>query len=179
MDLPAFKYHADPVASGSVKASERKCKCCKQARGYIYCGPVYAEKDLEEAICPWCIADGSAAQKFEAEFFDAEALDDAMSPQAVEEILQRTPGFATWQEGHWPACCGDGARFIMPAGIDELRKYDYTLEGELMGHIVHGMGISGSAATRLLQSLHRDKGPTVYLFQCAQCGRRHFRIDRH
>jgi len=59
--LPSFKYHQDPIATGSVRASDTRCLACGQVRGFIYTGPVYDTDDLEKAICPWCIADGSAS----------------------------------------------------------------------------------------------------------------------
>ena len=31
---------------------------------------LYAVDELDEAFCPWCIANGTAAEKFEAEFTD-------------------------------------------------------------------------------------------------------------
>jgi uncharacterized protein CbrC (UPF0167 family) len=34
----------------------------------------YAIEELEDAFCPWCIADGSAAEQFDAEFVDPEAI---------------------------------------------------------------------------------------------------------
>jgi uncharacterized protein CbrC (UPF0167 family) len=62
--LPTFKYHPDPIRSGSIIASENICRCCTRARGYIYAGPTYSEKDdLDAAICPWRIGDGSAHEK--------------------------------------------------------------------------------------------------------------------
>ena len=176
--LPTFKYHPDPIASGSVEPSDAKCQCCKKARGYIYTGPVYAEDELDNALCPWCIADGSANEKFEAEFVDSEAFDEDVPAEAMEEITQRTPGFATWQSEHWPACCDDATAFLMPVGIEEIRNVNYEWEGLIMPHIVHNMGISGGAATRLLASLNRDKGPTAYVFKCLKCGKHHFHIDQ-
>jgi uncharacterized protein CbrC (UPF0167 family) len=91
LPLPTFRYHRDPLTSGSVAASVKKCKCCKQARGFIYTGPVYAESDLDEALCPWCIADGSAAEKFVATFVDSEAFPKDAPEAAVKEIIERTP----------------------------------------------------------------------------------------
>jgi uncharacterized protein len=177
MTLPSFRYHPDPLASGSVVASDKKCRCCKKARGYIYVGPVYAEDDLDDAICPWCIADGSANKKFDATFFDAEAVSDKVPNAAMDEICERTPGYIAWQEGHWPACCGDAARFITPAGYAELNAQLREWQGSVLNHIIYNLEISGGAATRLLQSLHRDKGPTAYLFACPTCSRHHVHVD--
>src|SRR6185369_459720 len=97
MDLPVFRYHPDPIGSGSIVASEDKCRCCGRNRGYIYAISVNAEEELCEAICPWCIADGKAHVKFDATFVDANAFDEAIPESVVEEITQRTPGFASWQ----------------------------------------------------------------------------------
>jgi uncharacterized protein CbrC (UPF0167 family) len=65
--LPDFRYHPDPLGSGSVIASAESCDACGQARGYVYDGPVYAEDD-QWVFCPWCIADGTAARRYDAEF---------------------------------------------------------------------------------------------------------------
>lgn len=178
MSLPVFKYHPDPLKSGSVAASDEACRCCGQARGYVYTGPVYSAEDLGEALCPWCIADGSAAEKLDAEFVDAACFPDDTPEAALEEITRRTPGYSAWQGEQWPACCGDAAAFLQPAGIEEIRRDYRELEGALMGHIVYELEISGGAATRLLGSLNRDKGPTVYLFRCLACAQYHFHIDQ-
>jgi uncharacterized protein CbrC (UPF0167 family) len=94
--LPKFRYHPDSVASGSVVASEKKCECCRKLRGFIYTGPTYTEKNLnEESLCPWCIADGSASQKFEVAFVDAESFLEGVPKTSVKEITERTPGFSS------------------------------------------------------------------------------------
>jgi uncharacterized protein CbrC (UPF0167 family) len=150
---------------------------CGKSRGYIYTGPVYSEEDLDEEICPWCIADGSAHDEFDATFVDDSAFSDDVPFAAAEEITERTPGFSAWQTEQWPGCCDDATAFLQPAGIKELRQ-EQELEGIAMGHIVHEMEISGGAAMRLLESLDRDKGPTAYLFQCLKCNRHHLYIDQ-
>ena len=167
--LPAFKYHPDPICSGSVRESEDECRSCGTARGYIYTGPVYSEEDLEDALCPWCIADGSAHEKFDAEFVDCEAFDDDVPQEAMEEITRRTPGFNAWQSEQWFSCCGQAMAFVEPAGIKDIRQRYYELEGTLMTYIVQEMGISGGAARRMLESLDRDAGPTAYVFRCVSC----------
>jgi uncharacterized protein len=175
--LPLFSYHPDPVGSGSVEASTAACRCCGHARGWLYTGPVYAEEPLDDALCPWCIADGSAAARFGASFVDDAAFDGALPAATLDELLQRTPGFASVQPETWPLCCADATAFIAPMGIAELRRHDHTLEGALMSHIVHGMGISGGAARRLAEGLRRDEAPTLMLFRCRHCAAPHFHID--
>jgi hypothetical protein len=46
--LPSFRYHPDPVATGSIEPSDAVCRCCGRARGYIYAGPVCAEAVVNE-----------------------------------------------------------------------------------------------------------------------------------
>jgi|SRR5262245_7376294 len=177
MTLPVFRYHPDPIGSGSLIVSDQVCRACGQARGYLYTGPVYSEEELDDALCPWCIADGSAHKKFDAIFVDTEAFDDDAPAAAVDEITERTPGFNSFQSEAWPACCGDGTAFLAPAGIQNLREQP-DLEGLALNHIIYEMGISGGAATRLLNSLQRDRGPTAYVFQCLHCRKYLFHIDQ-
>jgi len=63
MDLPDFKYHPNPIATGSIVPSVEVCPVCGESRGLAYDGIPYGTNDLEH-ICPWCIADGSAHEKF-------------------------------------------------------------------------------------------------------------------
>lgn len=134
MNLPQFRYHPDPVGSGSIVTSIDVCKCCGQARGYIYKASVYSTHEIEDAICPWCIADGSANRKFKATFVDTEAFDEGVSKATQNEISQRTSGFASWQTEQWPACCGNATGFLTPTGLAEIRKSNYEWEGFLYDH---------------------------------------------
>jgi len=95
--LPKFKYHPNPIATGSVERSDVKCVCCGQARGFVYTGPVYSVENYEDCICPWCIADGSAHEKLEASFHDESGVGgggewDEVPGEVVEEVAWRTPG---------------------------------------------------------------------------------------
>jgi uncharacterized protein len=170
MNLPVFKYHRDPIQSGSIAESSSVCLCCAQSRGHIYCGPVYSEHDLDEKICPWCIADGSAHLKYDATFVDEAALPDDIPPSVIEEICWRTPGYNAWQAEQWFSCCQDAVTFIAPVGIAELRESYRELEFNVLGNILYDLQISGGAAKRTLESLNRDSGPTAYVFQCSSCG---------
>ena len=169
MSIPEFKYHPDPIATGSIVKSEATCRCCNQARGFIYAGPVYAEEKLDQAICPWCIADGSAAARFDAVYVDPESIGGAETevPESVrDELGRRTPGFAGWQQERWLACCNDAAAFLGPCGRLELEEV-----GEQATKAVRvEAGLKGSEWEQYLAALHRDKGPTAYLFRCLHCG---------
>jgi uncharacterized protein CbrC (UPF0167 family) len=161
--LPTFPYHPDPVATGSVVASDAVCYCCDRARGYLYTGPVYAVEKLRNRLCPWCIADGGAADRFEALFTDV--LDDVPRDRLFA-ITQRTPGFTGWQQEHWLVHCGDGAAFLGRVGAAELAAHPdalASLRQELAGR-------PEPQAARFLDALSGDGGPTAYLFRCRTCG---------
>jgi len=105
LSLPAFKYHPDPIGTGSIEAGEVDCVCCGEVREYTYVGPVYASTDFDEAFCPWCISNGLAHQTYGAEFTDMAAIGDydytsqaAVPQQVKEEIAYRTTGFSGWQQ---------------------------------------------------------------------------------
>jgi len=175
--LPTFRYHPDPVATGCVEESEAPCASCEDSRGFIYVGPVYADDDYEEAICPWCIADGSAHATLGATFVEPEVFADGTPDAAIAEIAERTPGYAAWQHEVWPACCNDATAFLGPVGIAEIREQYRELEGVVLSHIIHELGVAGGAATRMLESLHRNASPTAYLFRCLHCGEPKVHVD--
>ena len=177
MTLPSFRYHPDPIGSGSIAESGAICKSCGQAPGYIYTASVYSVEELDDALCPWCIADGSAHKKFDASFVDERAFAEGVPESAIAEISQRTPGYSSWQTEFWPGCCGDASAFLTPAGIAAIRQRQ--LEGVVMNYIVYEMEISGGAANHLLNSLDRDGGPTAYIFQCLHCSQYQVHIDHH
>jgi uncharacterized protein CbrC (UPF0167 family) len=175
--LPQFRYHPDPLDTGSITESDAECARCGEKRGFIYAGPVYADGDFEDALCPWCIADGSAARSLGATFVDSEAFADDTPDAVITEISERTPGFAAWQAEEWPSCCGDATAFLGPVGIAELRANHRELEEFVLSQIIYGLGISGTAATRVLESLRRDAPPTAYLFTCLHCGESQVHVD--
>jgi hypothetical protein len=92
VELPEFKYNPDPVATGSIEAREARCLCCGQSRGAIYVGPVFSETELDAELCPWCIADGSAAARFDALFTDDYGVPEDVPEEVVAAVTQRTPG---------------------------------------------------------------------------------------
>lgn len=172
MKLPQFKYHPDPIATESVIESDAECVCCGGARGYIYAGPVYSEEELDHSLCPWCIADGSAHEKFEASFTDEDGIGgygdwEPVPSDVVEEIAYRTPGFSGWQQECWWSHCGDASAFIGRAGKAELLAFG----SEAITAIRESTGLSdGPEWHEFLNALDKDASPTAYIFKCTKCG---------
>jgi uncharacterized protein CbrC (UPF0167 family) len=167
--LPTFRYHPDPVAAGSVVISEIVCACCRQLRQYAYDGPVYGDYDLDEPLCPWCIADGSAAATFGASFTGPLwKVPEDVSAEADDVILHRTPGFEGWQQPHWLHHCGDAAQYCGAVGAAELAAFPDAVES--LRHEHDGLGWTVDAVENYIQSLDKDGAPTAYLFRCSACG---------
>ncbi len=177
MDLPVFRYHPDPIASGSVIESDEGCDCCGARRGFIYRSSVYWQGDTKPALCPWCIADGSAHRKFDASFNDTSNLADDVVPEIADEVAHRTPGFNTWQQELWLSCCGDAAAFLEAVGYAEIREKYPELQGTLTKYFIEEFRMDDDRARRLLQKLNIEYGPTAYVFACLHCGARQAYVD--
>jgi uncharacterized protein CbrC (UPF0167 family) len=178
--LPTFKYHPDPLKTESIIESDTVCKACGQARGFIYTGPVYAEDDLDDSLCPWCIADGTAHSKFEATFTDAAGIGgygewEEVPANVIAEVSERTPGFLGWQQEQWFTHCNDAAAFLGRVGYKELKRYGAQALDEFREATEieeeDDEDEEESDGNGLLHHLDKDGSPTGYLFKCLHCGK--------
>lgn len=177
MKLPHFKYHPDPIATGSVVESDEPCECCGQSRGFRYTGSIYCEDEISD-LCPWCIADGSAAAKFNAELtpsdglgrgdYDDEPWDD-VSAAVVEEVSQRTPGFSGFQEERWWTHCGDAAEFVGLVGDIDRAILETAEAKDFVSHIQKAEEFSAADWERYVSSPNKEHGTATYVFRCRQC----------
>jgi uncharacterized protein CbrC (UPF0167 family) len=156
--LPTFRYHPDPVGTGSFVPATGRCRWCGADRTYVYDGPVYAIEEPDPPPCPQCIADGSFAARFDAEFTDALPL-EGLDPDVIEEVTRRTPGYSGWQQEQWLTHHDDAAVFLGPFGYDELLGHPGALD----------MLRSEEGSDDWLQALSKDGSPTAYLFRCRHC----------
>ncbi len=164
--FPQFAYHPDPLSTGCAVLSDEECVCCGGRRGAVYRGPVFCEEELEGSLCLWCIADGSAAERFDAVFTDAFGP-EGVAPEVIDTITRRTPGFSGWQQEEWMFHCHDGAAFLGAAGARELRGNHQALD-----YLRSGLAEQGWPPAQIdqyLAALTRDGQPTAYLFQCRTC----------
>lgn len=169
--LPSFRYHPDPLKTGSiVEAPDTPCLACNRLRGYIYTGPAHSEKNfnLTNAVCPWCIADGSAAKRFGAIFNDTGAT-EGLAEGIRDQIEKQTPGFDAWQQEQWLACCSDGASFLGVVGAAELKREFPTAIPVVSKYLRSEFDVSKEEAEEMLDTLSKDDQPSAYLFRCLHC----------
>jgi uncharacterized protein len=165
--LPCFPYHPDPVGTGSVKHSPEACACCGRARGFVYDGPIYSRQQVG-LICPWCIADGSAAERYRATFTDASAPAE-VPREVIECVERRTPGFTAWQQEQWMFHCGDGAIFLGVVGAVELAAYPDAVAA--LREQCERWGWSPQEREAFLKGLAKEGDASAYLFRCRHCDR--------
>ncbi|WP_203980855.1 CbrC family protein [Planotetraspora silvatica] len=165
--LPTFDYHPDPLATGSVTASGSACVACGEARGYTYTGPIYCMEPLGGRPCPWCIADGSFAARYDAEFADLYDVPSIVPSETIEILSRRTPGFSSWQGDRWLFHCGDGAAFLGTVGAQELAAFPDAME---MLRQEASEGWPTGQVEGFLAALDKDGNPSAYLFRCRKCG---------
>jgi uncharacterized protein CbrC (UPF0167 family) len=169
--LPSFRYHPDPLGTGAIIAEpDQPCLGCNRIRGYVYMGPSYTERNfiLDEHLCPWCVADGTAAKRFDATFNSTGTMD--CSKDAVRiEIEQRTPGFTAWQDAQWLGCCDDGAAFLGLAGRKELERDFPDAIPAVKQHLRDEYELSKADADEFFKGLSKEDMPTAYIFRCLHC----------
>ncbi|WP_229258939.1 CbrC family protein [Duganella flavida] len=170
--LPNFKYHPTPLETGAIIVSEDVCDCCERSRGYIYTGLAYGEDVDVDGVCPWCIADGSAAEKFQAEFTPVDGIGGYgmwgfVSAAVADEVSRRTPGFTGWQQERWWVHCDDAAAYLGCAGRKEIEEFG----PDLLEALKHESGVSDDTWPYYLAAMEADGSPTAYVFRCLHCGK--------
>lgn len=166
--LPEFRYHPDPVGTGSVVASESACVSCRRSNGWVYAGPVYATVELDDQLCPWCIGDGSAASRFDATFTDDSNAPPGVPREVAKEVAERTPGFLGWQQEHWLYHCDDACAYLGRIGAGDLEQRRDARQA--LRQECRELGMTEEETTEYLRRLHPDGDATGYLFKCLHCG---------
>ena len=170
MSLPTFKYHPDPIATGSVKQSDAVCECCGQRRGFIYTGPVYCVRGVVGVHLPVVhrrrFGPLQVRRRVHRLGGHRQSLPHAAgSPAVVEEVAFRTPGFSGWQQERWLACCRDAAAFVRRAGYAELQsRFPDAIES------IRTDSEMGERWPQFFEALSSEDSPTAYVFRCLHCG---------
>ncbi|MCI1187619.1 CbrC family protein [Hymenobacter sp. DH14] len=174
---PTFFYSPNAYALGIIAQEAITCQCCGKARAFRYTGNLYTAATVKQ-LCPWCIADGSAADKYGGSFVsDFEGLNPdpaaetglAMSPASMEQVSSRTPGYASWQGDVWLGHCGEACIFLGYAGGAELATIWAEVEADAVA--------SGWGKENIRDYMHKDGDMTGYLFRCQHCGQHRLHVD--
>jgi len=104
LKLPFFLYNPNPLSLGVIKKETTLCPVCNRNREYVYHGPFYSIEEVE-GVCPWCIADGSAANMFDGEFQDPASCESVEKEVYLNELIYKTPGYNGWQQEYWLSHC--------------------------------------------------------------------------
>jgi len=181
-EFPKFRFHPNPIANYVIKESDTECPVCHQKTGYGYSVPFYTTADVEN-LCPWCIANGEAAKKYNGEFQGTETIETAMpqfdengqycghsKPQIPEdeldELIHRTPGYFAWQQEEWLVHCNSPCAFIGYVGWNEIKdQLDRFIDIEKdCQRFNDKWGI-----TELSENLFNGSSCQGYLFECIHC----------
>ncbi len=128
---PIFRYFPDAYAV--LKVYRDVCDVCGQT-GTCVPGVYYGQKDYSQ-ICGGCIAGGRLKELgIHTNEADIPGLKEQLKGQGMpddqikrlarertDELEYRTPGFATFQNIAWPACCGDYCSYLHEAGQADYR----------------------------------------------------------
>ena len=171
--IPVFRYHPDPVGTGSAVPSVSSCDVCTRPAGFQYVGPVLGRE--VDVLCLRCIADGTAATALASPDGDPAEFTDAglgappdVSPTVLEEISRRTPGFSGWQQERWLYHCADAAAFLGVVGWSEVENLPDAV-ASLMADLAD-LGVEAADADEQVRSLSRGGDLSGYLFRCLHCG---------
>jgi uncharacterized protein len=164
--LPTFRYFPDPVGEGSIKRAEKTCECCGRARGWMVTQSMHCSTS-DVHPCPWCVADGSAVEKWGGCFnvIDVRAVPDAVR----DEVGCRTPGFLTWQEVDWRFCCNDACVYLGEANYEDLTVKWPEAGAALLAEMTLGMRGQETDDEILRRFTHND--PVAYAFRCRHCSK--------
>ena len=117
-----------------------------------------------------CIANGQAAQKFDAEFIQDAEWQGELDPEKDKLLFCQTPGYSSWQGEYWLSCCQDycaylgtvGTRELKDMGIAEQVLADYEAREEYQ---------------EIEDYLVKDGPICGYLFRCLHCQKYQIWVD--
>lgn len=91
----------------------------------------------------------------------------------VDEVTLRTPGYVSWQQEVWLACCDDACAFHGDATRSELSALDRNALAEQLAE----WGIDIGFWKKILANYEPGGNPAVYRFQCLHCGKNRYGLD--
>jgi uncharacterized protein len=179
-ELPFFRFNPNAYDLGFFEEVEGVCEACEKPRSVRYASSFYSQDDVDY-LCPWCVADGTAARVFDGEFSDYAGIEgvggDPSEPATVDEaeaqeVAERTPSYTSWQQEEWRSHCGRPCAFIGDIGSADLAEYLH--EPDFAADVDGGLGWDPD-----LLRTHLSAGGDLagYLFACLTCGAHRLHVD--
>lgn len=170
-ELPFFKYHPDPLKTGTFETNETVvCDCCGKETDIYYSGPFYSVEDVEY-LCPECIANGEASKKFDGDFIDI-YFGEVSDEKKIDELIHRTPSYCGWQQEIWVTHCDDFCAFLGYVGAKELKEMG-VLEEVIENGSPEFNAEWSEEQTEIIKKMVNGGHAQGYLFKCLHCGK-HF-----
>ena len=189
--IPTFKYHHNPLATMSAlewdSDNPQTCDCCGRKTN-ITCG-IFAicfifneyswvkREDIAPECCLYCIANGSAATKFDGKFIDPNASDHPIhDPAKRNELAFRTPSTYSFSPSMWLTCCDDYCTLI-----DRIYHWHdieiRNIERKLKKCWLASEGSNIHTFEEVKNAL--DVGTHIgYLFRCLHCKKYRLYLDK-
>ena len=147
-EIPKFKYVDDNIVKNFFVKEDNKvlCKCCEKETDLVYYTIPHCEDNIKP-LCPECIANGKAAEKFNCDFID-EPFDE----------------YSAWQQPYYPNHCDDFCKFISYVGYKELK------ERNLLDKIIISSDNDEDSVREYIEDLEIEGNFQGYLFECLKCG---------
>ena len=174
-----FKYNPNAYELNIIKKTliPQKCQCCSRYTNYLVDNIYTKEKDID-TICPECVQNGSAAERFNADFIESAETKLVKDENKIIELFKRTPGYEAWQGEHWLACCNDFCQFIgyvSTKDLDDLGIFDEVVN-EYFYDTENNYPISCDKDW-IRNNLTRKGSMSGYLFRCLHCKKYRLWID--
>lgn len=168
--LPTFRYHPNPFKT-DVFQKDRSviCDSCKKSTDIYYNASFYSQQ-VVDYLCPICIANGTAAEKFFGSFIQDAERENVSDEAKTKELFERTPGYISWQGEYWLACCDDYCAFLGDVGTKELEEM--SIADEVFEAYDEADGYPDDR-----DDLMKGGSTAGYLFQCLHCQKYHLGVD--
>jgi uncharacterized protein len=104
-DKPNFRFYPGAYADECLKKADHNCVNCRRSGTWLYSGSIYSTC-RDKPVCAACIAEDRLAERFGSfVLFDAD-FSDEVDAEVEGEVMQRTPGFPTFNPFVWPVSDG-------------------------------------------------------------------------
>lgn len=168
--ITSFKYHPNPLKTGNAIEKQFVCVCCNREKNYSYIGPIYSACNIEGEVCLDCIQNGSASEKFNAEFADNLDQYENISESSLNELFKRTPGYNSWQSTVWLTHCNEICEFHGDFEKNDIVNNYETLKSSLL----KGLGYDDNDDLYMKDILKNynprlGTNPSFYKFVCCKC----------